>query len=51
MAKIKLVAIHGIKNCDAMKKARAWLDSHKIDHAFHDYKMVGLTGPKFIGSI
>lgn len=41
MTKIKLVAIHGIKNCDTMKKARAWLDAHKIAHAFHDYKMAG----------
>lgn len=32
------VTIHGIKNCDTMKKARAWLDAHGIAHAFHDYK-------------
>ncbi|HEY3679932.1 MAG TPA: arsenate reductase, partial [Bradyrhizobium sp.] len=22
--------IYGIKNCDTMKKARAWLDSHGV---------------------
>jgi arsenate reductase len=36
------IAIYGIKNCDTMKKARAWLDKHKIDYAFHDYKAAGI---------
>ncbi|MFP5469080.1 MAG: arsenate reductase, partial [Alphaproteobacteria bacterium] len=35
MAKTKIVIVYGIKNCDTMKKARAWLDTHKISHAFH----------------
>lgn len=35
------IAIHGIKNCDTMKKARAWLDAHGIAYAFHDYKAEG----------
>ena len=30
--------IYGIKNCDTMKKARAWLDSHGVAYSFHDYK-------------
>jgi arsenate reductase len=25
-----------------MKKARAWLDKHGVDYAFHDYKTVGI---------
>ena len=36
------ITIYGIKNCDTMKKARAWLDSHGIDYAFHDYKTAGI---------
>lgn len=36
------VTIYGIKNCDTMKKARAWLDAHKISYAFHDYKLAGV---------
>jgi arsenate reductase len=36
------IAIYGIKDCDTMKKARAWLDKHKIDYAFHDYKAAGI---------
>jgi arsenate reductase len=34
--------IYGIKNCDTMKKARAWLDEHRIAYAFHDYKAQGI---------
>ncbi len=35
--------IHGIKNCDTMKKAFAWLEQHGVAYAFHDYKQVGVT--------
>ncbi len=34
--------IYGIRNCDTMKKVRAWLDSHDIEYAFHDYKVAGI---------
>ncbi len=34
--------IYGIKNCDTMKKARAWLEEHGVDYAFHDYKASGI---------
>ena len=36
------VTIYGIKNCDTMKKARTWLEAHKVAHTFHDYKKVGI---------
>jgi len=36
------VTIYGIRNCDTMKKARAWLDAHGIAHHFHDYKTAGI---------
>ena len=36
------VTIFGIPNCDTMKKARTWLDTHKIAHHFHDYKKSGI---------
>ncbi|MDR6288363.1 arsenate reductase [Inquilinus ginsengisoli] len=42
MAKAAPVTIYGIKNCDTMKKARAWLDGHGVAYAFHDYKAVGI---------
>ncbi len=38
----KSVTIYGIKNCDTMKKARAWLDQHGVAYAFHDYKAAGI---------
>jgi arsenate reductase len=38
----KAVTIYGIKNCDTMKKARAWLDEHGVAYAFHDYKSAGI---------
>ena len=38
----KSITIYGIKNCDTMKKARAWLDDHVIAYAFHDYKSAGI---------
>jgi len=40
------VTIYGIKNCDTMKKARAWLDSHGVAYAFHDYKSEGIARDK-----
>jgi arsenate reductase (glutaredoxin) len=39
----KPVTIYGIKNCDTMKKARAWLDGHGVAYAFHDYKAAGIA--------
>ena len=38
------VTIYGIKNCDTMKKARAWLDKQGVAHDFHDYKTAGIDG-------
>ena len=38
--------IYGIRNCDTMKKARAWLEAHGIDHDFHDYKVAGVERSK-----
>lgn len=37
------VTIYGIKNCDTMKKARAWLEGHGVTYAFHDYKAQGIA--------
>ena len=38
----KPVTIYGIKNCDTMKKARAWLQAQGVAHDFHDYKKLGI---------
>ena len=36
------ITIYGIKNCDTMKKARAWLDKKGVAYEFHDYKTKGI---------
>ena len=37
----KSVTIYGIKNCDTMKKAFAWLDGQGVAYRFVDYKKDG----------
>ena len=34
--------LYGIPNCNTVKKARAWLDSHGVAFVFHDYKKAGV---------
>jgi arsenate reductase len=40
------VTLYGIPNCDTVKKARVWLDTHKVAYAFHDYKKAGADTAK-----
>jgi Spx/MgsR family transcriptional regulator len=40
------VTLWGIKNCDTMKKAFAWLDEHGVAYTFHDYKKAGIDAAK-----
>jgi len=41
--------IYGIKNCDTMKKARAWLDAKGVAYDFHDYKTAGIAKDRLKG--
>ncbi len=34
--------IYGIKNCDTMQKAFAWLKDNGVAYEFHDYKASGI---------
>jgi len=43
------VTIYGIKNCDTMKKARAWLDKKGVAYDFHDYKAAGIDRGRLEG--
>ncbi len=36
-----MTTVYGIRNCDTMKKAFAWLVGHGIAYDFHDYKKLG----------
>lgn len=40
------VTVYGIPNCDTIKKARSWLESHGIDYTFHDYRASGLEAER-----
>jgi arsenate reductase len=41
--------LYGIKNCDTMKKARAFLDRKGVAYAFHDYKASGIDRARLEG--
>lgn len=34
--------LYGIRNCDTVKRARAWLDGAGVACSFHDYKASGV---------
>jgi arsenate reductase len=40
------IILYGIRNCDTVKKARAWLDARKIEYVFHDYKTAGIEADR-----
>jgi len=44
-----MTTIYGIKNCDTMKKARAWLDGKGVAYDFHDYKAAGIERGRLEG--
>ena len=35
--------LYGIPNCNTVKKARSWLETHGIAYEFHDFKKQGVT--------
>lgn len=41
-----MTTIYGIRNCDTMKKAFAWLDGHGVPYDFHDYKTAGIDAAR-----
>ena len=41
--------LYGIRNCDTMKKARAWLESRGTAYEFHDYKVSGIDRARLEG--
>ena len=38
-----MITIYGIKNCDTMKKAMAWLTENGVTYEFVDYKKTGVA--------
>src|SRR5581483_4461182 len=43
------ITLYGIKNCDTMKKARAFLDKKGVAYDSHDYKTQGVARAKLEG--
>jgi arsenate reductase len=41
--------LYGIRNCDTMKKVRAWLDGRGVAYTFHDYKTAGIDAARLRG--
>lgn len=37
-----MTTLYGIKNCDTIKKAKAWLEENNVEYTFHDYRKDGL---------
>ena len=37
-----MVIIHGIKNCDTIKKALKWFEERGIEYHYHDFRKDGL---------
>lgn len=42
-----MITVYGIKNCDTVKKALKWLETHQIAYQLHDYRVAGLN-PDFL---
>src|SRR3954467_13290817 len=43
------LTIYGIKNCNTIKKARAFLEKRGVAYDFHDYKTAGIEKAKLEG--
>jgi arsenate reductase len=38
--------MYGIRNCDTVKRARAWLEEQGLAYRFHDYKSSGIDAAR-----
>lgn len=45
------IQLHGIPNCDTVKRARAWLAAQGRDAVFHDFKRQGVPAAELQGWI
>lgn len=37
-----MTTLYGIPNCDTVRKARRWLDSHQVTYRFYDFRKEGI---------
>ena len=40
------ITLHGIANCDTVKKSRAWFTERSLAHVFHDFKKQGVPADR-----
>ena len=40
------IEVYGIPNCDTVKRARAWLDTHGVAYRFNDFKKGGVPAAR-----
>jgi Spx/MgsR family transcriptional regulator len=45
------ITVHGIPNCDTVKRARAWLGERGVNHRFHDFRKDGVPAEALDGWI
>ena len=47
------ITLHGIPNCDTVKRARAWLSAQGVAYEFHDFKKLGVPAalPQWIAAL
>lgn len=38
--------LHGIPNCDTVKRARAWMAQHGVAYTFHDFAKAGVPSDR-----
>jgi arsenate reductase (glutaredoxin) len=38
-----VLILYGIANCNTVKKARDWLETHQRAYTFHDFKKLGVS--------
>jgi arsenate reductase (glutaredoxin) len=41
--------MYGIRNCDTIEKARAWLETRGVPYTFHDYAVSGIDRARLEG--
>ncbi|WP_372592236.1 ArsC family reductase [Guyparkeria sp.] len=41
-----MITVYGIRNCDTVRKARAWLAEQGLEYRFHDYKKEGVPADR-----
>ncbi len=41
-----MTIVYGIKTCDTVRKATAWLKKHHVDFRFHDFREDGIDKKK-----